>query len=361
MYDDSVILSDIKNALAVYSVSAARLSRIFFDTRVVDIALGNDIRFSTVPASPHVNEFLKPACLHLRCAYGSMALIVDLHAHPALESAVLAPNREFRVLLATELLKRPLSKLEAMGLPAFTVSSFVKLQDIGDAFDEAIAEGLALRIHSDGGDEVIVISDVDAGVLLALEETLSQKRQKLPEFIAKLKMPGRARIAQRVCSPSLLRSLRSGDILLGWWPERPAIDIASLEGVNMYWGSPRGLQYVAKARIDCATITIESEPTLCIESEIMNTQFVANQNAPTTDIANLELPVNLEIATMVLPVEQISALQPGHVMELPITIADAQIRLVSYGQTLGYGQLVTIGENFGFQVSKMAKQHDTDA
>ena len=182
-----------------------------------------------------------------------------------------------------------------------------------------------------------------------------------PAEIAKLQMPGRARIAQRLCAPSLLRSLRPGDVLLGWLPSHTPFDQGSLQNVGMHWGSPRGLQYVAKARIERATVTIESEPTLYIESESMNTQFVADENAPATDIAELELPVNLEIATMVLPVEQISSLQPGHVMELPIAIADAQIRLVSYGQTLGYGQLVTVGENFGFQISRMAKQHDADA
>ncbi|HEX7645220.1 MAG TPA: type III secretion system cytoplasmic ring protein SctQ [Burkholderiaceae bacterium] len=361
MYDDSVTLSDIKKVLPVYSASAARLSRIFFDARAGSLAAQHGIRLSTVPAASHVGEFFKPACLHLRCAYGSIATIIDLQAHPALESAVMVTNREFRILLAAELLQRSLNKLETMGLPAFSVSFFAKLDDAGEAFDEALGGGLALRLHGEGRDEVIVIADADAAVVAAIEESLRRTRVELPEFIAKLQMPGRARIAQRLCAPSLLRSLRPGDVLLGWLPSHTPFDQGSLQNVGMHWGSPRGLQYVAKARIERATVTIESEPTLYIESESMNTQFVADENAPATDIAELELPVNLEIATMVLPVEQISSLQPGHVMELPIAIADAQIRLVSYGQTLGYGQLVTVGENFGFQISRMAKQHDADA
>ena len=82
---------------------------------------------------------------------------------------------------------------------------------------------------------------------------------------------------------------------------------------------------------------------------------------PATDVAALELPVTLEVATLALPLQQIGALQPGQVLELPLALADARVRLVACGQTLGHGKLVVVGEQLGFQVSTMANQDEPDA
>ena len=82
---------------------------------------------------------------------------------------------------------------------------------------------------------------------------------------------------------------------------------------------------------------------------------------PPTDVAALELPVTLEIVTLAMPLQQIGALQPGQVLELPLALADARVRLVVCGQTLGHGKLVVVGEQLGFQVSTLVNQDEPDA
>jgi type III secretion protein Q len=38
-------------------------------------------------------------------------------------------------------------------------------------------------------------------------------------------------------------------------------------------------------------------------------------------------------------------------------VADAQLRLVAHGQTIGYGELVTVGEHLGIRIIRMAHRH----
>jgi type III secretion protein Q len=71
------------------------------------------------------------------------------------------------------------------------------------------------------------------------------------------------------------------------------------------------------------------------------------------DIGELNLPVKFELDTVQMPVVQLSALRPGYVVELPVPIIDARIRLTSYGQTIGTGELVTVGDQLGVRVLQM--------
>jgi len=72
------------------------------------------------------------------------------------------------------------------------------------------------------------------------------------------------------------------------------------------------------------------------------------------DINELNLPVKFELDTVSLPVVQLSALRPGYVVELPVTVNAARIRLTAYGQMIGLGELVTVGEHLGVRVLQIA-------
>lgn len=79
---------------------------------------------------------------------------------------------------------------------------------------------------------------------------------------------------------------------------------------------------------------------------------------PSTDhlvpVGSMELPVHIEMACVNLSIGQLSTLQPGYVLDVPLPIADAAVRLVSYGQILAFGRLVAVGENLGVQIERMA-------
>jgi type III secretion protein Q len=76
-------------------------------------------------------------------------------------------------------------------------------------------------------------------------------------------------------------------------------------------------------------------------------------------IDDLELPVRFEIETITLPLVQLSALRSGYVLELPGTVRDARVRLLAYGQVIGTGELVTVGEHLGVRIVHMANGHDS--
>ena len=76
-------------------------------------------------------------------------------------------------------------------------------------------------------------------------------------------------------------------------------------------------------------------------------------------IGELELPVQFEIDTVAMPLSQLSSLAPGYVVEFPVPFADARLRLVAHGRTIGYGELVTVGDHLGVRIIRMA--HDQGA
>ncbi len=80
----------------------------------------------------------------------------------------------------------------------------------------------------------------------------------------------------------------------------------------------------------------------------------ADQGVP---LEQLEVPVHLELAVMGMPLAELAALQPQHVLTLPVKIRDVTVRLVCHGQTLGHGQLVAVGEQLGLQIASIGKHH----
>jgi type III secretion protein Q len=47
------------------------------------------------------------------------------------------------------------------------------------------------------------------------------------------------------------------------------------------------------------------------------------------------------------------------VLELQTPVAAAQLKLVTHGQTIGIGELVTVGEHLGVRILKMAHGDDS--
>jgi type III secretion protein Q len=340
---DDKSIAPLHTRLPTLTPALARLTRVLF-ARAAG-ALAAHLACRIVPLEGGAVPG-RPACLHLASAHGGLRCLIDLHEHPALESAALAPADDERAALADALLQPCRDALAQLGLPALAATALLADAAMPPA-------GVALQLCLDDGTAAtLVVTDVETGLLDALEAALPPAG--LPAWLGTLPLPGAAVLAARRCTPALLASLRAGDVLLGWRGGMAGYD--RLDRVTLRWGAARGRHFSAAAAIDGAAVTLATPPNLCPEFPHMD-----HMDHPATDIAALELPVTLEIVTLAMPLQQIGALQPGQVLELPLALADARVRMVACGQTLGHGKLVVVGEQLGFQVSTMVNQDEPDA
>ncbi len=67
-------------------------------------------------------------------------------------------------------------------------------------------------------------------------------------------------------------------------------------------------------------------------------------------ILSLEVPLIVQIAERTMPVEEVMALAPGTIIELPKS-ADDDLEILVNNKPIGTGTAVKVGENFGIRVA----------
>jgi type III secretion protein Q len=122
------------------------------------------------------------------------------------------------------------------------------------------------------------------------------------------------------------------------------------------WGSPGLMRVHAQVNIEGRRLSLTKEPIMTDELDPVRPDdlLAPDQHSNPIDIGELDLPVQFEVDTVALPLSQLYALRPGYVLELPTPVADAQLKLVTHGQTIGYGELVTVGDHLGIRILRMA-------
>ncbi|WP_186075518.1 type III secretion system cytoplasmic ring protein SctQ [Burkholderia gladioli] len=181
-----------------------------------------------------------------------------------------------------------------------------------------------------------------------------------------LTLPGSAIVGTRSYAVDTLAALEPGDVLLRCL--FPTFDAAALQGaapdgaaprVVAAWGARGHARVHAGATLDGRSLTLTQEWYMSDELDSTRADIGLATDRPDEPIVvgAIELPVQFEIDTVALPLDQLSALGPGYVVELPVPAADAQLRLVVHGQTVGFGELVTVGEHLGVRIIRMAHRH----
>lgn len=333
---------------------------------------------------------LRPGCLVFTTAYGDARVRIDLARFPALESIARDDNPGRRVALANLFLEPWLAPLRTgdndigigplVGLAIANLtpdveraSPFARAASAGNAPDAPLGRpaeyGLALMIAVSA---FAPLSCVVEDIAPALVAALGASREAMPEtanagHLAALPLPGRLRIASRGYRPAVLASLREGDVLLGWplrQPYRPGAPLAECE---LRWGAPGGMQYRIPVDVGGSRITLKGPFTMTNDTLDYAARTFADDadpdpTAPDTAAAPatrhaldaLEVLVHVEIGALTLPLAALAAMGPGHLLELPTPIADAPVRLVSCGRTLGTGELVAVGDNLGVRITHLA-------
>lgn len=348
----------------------ARLARLAADERLaalLHLKLGmTGLAVGTAESA----TLAQPAWVDLSHGFAHASIAIDLSHYPALASvAVDSDSRDassggqtefvqddarggdiaLRNAVAAILLAPLTDRLASLGMPDVRVLGVRRSREQADP---RTTLSVAFRL----GQRHIEcrLGRLDDACVEALAACIARQRIPFAQHASQIHVPGRLIVGARSYRIDVLRTVRPGDILLRAVDPSLAGSLAMpprAADFRALWGTPGAAQLAAGARLEGRTLTLTETPTMSHETQDHDTS-PASGDEP-IDIGELNLPVKFELDTVQMPVVQLSALRPGYVVELPVPIIDARIRLTSYGQTIGTGELVTVGDQLGVRVLQM--------
>lgn len=329
-------VTNLVDRLPSLAPEAARAARIGFDQRFPSWLAAN-FGPLVAPARPH-GASIERLVLELSCAHGTLTLATDAAPWPALRLAALHPDPKTAVAVATALLQAALAAGAPL-LPELALNA-IRLEE---PVTTPTAPSPALMIDGMPVAMVGMSSELAATIAALLRDA---GRGDAAGLLG-LRLPARLRLFSRGLRWSRLCALDKGDIVLsgqlrqaqGRWP------------ISLVFGTETTMQTKASAEIGAngTRLHIEGQPQRTDDSP----QAAGMAHGLSTALDDLQVPVAFEIDSTLLSLSEISTLGPGAVIELDVALANARVRLVSHGQTLGSGQLVAIGEQLGVRIERM--------
>jgi type III secretion protein Q len=302
----------------------------------------------------HAAPMQAPMRLGIRSSLCAVDVVVEGAGHPALYAIAQDADTQRRTALAGLWLAPVLDTLSAAGLGDAALTAFAPEQGAVQASE---SPALPMWLNGPHGDTPCRITTLDWHT--APPAPPAADRNAVLAQLGAVVLPLGVRIASRRCATRTLATLGPGDVLLGWGQHayRPDTDAGT---VRLTCGNRRRPHLTVHAQYKEGTVTILDVPALADDDTIAANETTHDStpaNADGVAVQALEVPVHLELAVMSLPLAELAALAPGHVLQLPVLLRDATVRLVCHGQTLGQGQLVAVGEHLGLQISAMSARH----
>ncbi len=313
----------------------------------------------------HATPMQAPLRLAIHASQCAADVVIDGANHPALHAIAQEGDAERRTALAGLWLTPMLDGLSAAGLGDAALAAFAPEHTSTPLLSGATNAALSMRLEGPHGETPCRIAALDWH--RAPPAPPMADRNAVLAQLGVIGLPVHARIASRQVATATLASLAPGDVLLGWGPNtyRPDTEDGAL---HLTFGHSRQPHFTAHAHYKEGTVTILDVPALA-DDDTPTTDHAAHDGAHDTAygaadgaadgiaVEALEVPVHLEVAVMSLPLAELAALAPSHVLQLPVLLRDATVRLVCHGQTLGHGQLVAVGDHLGLQISAMSARH----
>jgi type III secretion protein Q len=344
--------------LPTLAIDTARQHRLAVDERLIALLAHT---FGVTDWSVGTRAYVKPdhaVVLSLRWGMEMASVRINIAQHPALASVVTSnepASARLRDAVSAILLRPLVRALHSLGFDGVTIAS---LERAAHVRPHEPCCALAFRLGDARLD--VVIEHIDRGWLDALEVLVTQQCMPLAAHVSDIVVPGRLRIGEKTMSLTALDSLRTGDIILRTVPDPIAALLrneASPARMSVVWGRYGTRQLSALADVTHHRLILSEDPTMTDDTQF-SAPLIDPMDTP-VEISQLDLPLRLEIDTVSMPVAQLSALRAGYVLELPTAVRDARIRLVAYGQTIGFGELVSVGDHLGVRLVQIARGHDS--
>ncbi|KVU59674.1 hypothetical protein WK68_20375 [Burkholderia ubonensis] len=291
----------------------------------------------------------------------TLSIEIDLNAHPALSvvaSSVDSAEADERVLrdaLACALLAPLTAALEQAGFAGWQIATLTRQSN--DAHpaphDAAPLVSLSFLLNGERHRARVALNGAFADEAERLLRAIALA-DAIP--LASVRVPGRLCIGAKRYRTVVLHSLVPGDVLLG--AIDPALGVAGTPFCTIaVWGTPRRMQRLASVKFDGRTAVLLKDPFMAQEADQPGND--APGRTDPVDVGALEVPVNFEIDTVALSIDQLAAMRQGYVIELFRPPSETQVRLIAYGQLIGHGELVTVGEHLGVRIHHMAQRDDS--
>lgn len=347
---------------------AARVAQLIFDARrdalvrrVPDLTECFMSIDDHAPGSESASRFSDPGFITLLRQADSLAVAIDLAAHPALSIVALpvdstcADDRKLREAIASALLAPLTASLHQAGFTGWEIATLARMhhESPSQPFDAACS--ISFSVLSNGSQQRAKLAVSDT-FLNEVERMLCTIAHAPAGPLASILVPGRMRIGTKHLRISTLRDLVPGDVLLR--ATAPALAVAGTPfRTSAAWGSPGLTQIHASVEFDGRAAVLLEDP--CMKKEVDQPRHDSPDSTAPIDVGSLEVPVVFEIDTLALTVARLATLRAGYVIELSGSLSEMQIRLVTHGQLIGYGELITVGEHLGIRILHMAQDDDS--
>jgi type III secretion protein Q len=346
-------LPDLRLALPSLPLAAAAAARVAFDTRcpaLLSRYLGN----ATVRIGRR--QGLPPG---LRVALSSLAGDVVLE---------LDPRRCTAWALLDRLARKPHQQALACALAGEMIDRASRargFQDVGlevrslvssDASRPPATSVATVRID----DHEVELLEMDPAFSLFAAEEMRERPVAVPAELRAWQLPGVAQLGERTLSAHQWATVARGDVFL---LEQPPLTLRWRIGAGRAWRATARLSMgdalVSPAhQLQALTLTLETAPARAEEHPPMDTPM---DSALPGTLPEIDLPVQFELQTASLPLEEIAALGPGQVVALDVPVDQAVVQLMCQGRRVGSGQLVVVGDHLGVRIDRMAWARDAAA
>lgn len=289
----------------------------------------------------------------LACEAGRMEVAMAMD-DASLEIAA-ATRAESRVLLFQLLLQPFLPHLRALGPQDWSL----ELLQLGDTGHRRMGGWLHAAIT--GRSLQLCVLRMDRGLV----SVLRQHQRPTGDACAVLRRSVRAGVrlclGRRWLRLNTLRSLEAGDVVLlegeGESLEERVVHIelpvapgdllsarAHFESQSLVVDSP------LKHMTDETPVDLSGRPSSDMADSLSNPLL----------IGEIELPVRFELESIAISLADLEAMSPGYVIELATPVAEAQLRIVVNGSTVGLADLVAIGGRLGARINQLNFNHDPE-
>ncbi|KLD76401.1 YscQ/HrcQ family type III secretion apparatus protein [Xanthomonas hyacinthi] len=281
---------------------------------------------------------------------GRLWLCMDVSADPGLRALLVDTCASASQLaLAALLLDAPLAPLQRLGLGQTRLVEFAAWPG---ALPSACGPALAF------GDAQLPLPCVPVEACASAMRALEAAAAAVAAGAAAGTAPPSFRLfahpclGQRRYRKQRLASLRPGDVLIA-----PLQRHRDGYRAWLHCGAATGRQWRLPGRIDRNAFHIEdiAEMSSSNESEPNAVPSAA------LSVEHVDVPVQLQLDPLVLPLGELGALHPGHVLELNVPVEDACVHLTVYGQSIGSGRLIAIGDQLGLQLVSVNGHAHADA